>query len=208
MAGPVLFLVLWGLTWIGEVRGKSYPQRYNLYAGQNQAQMQTQNGARAASRHRNWCAYVVTKTVSCVVEDGVETYVKPDYHPCTWGNVQCSRVVAYRTYMRPRYKVAYKMMTEMEWKCCHGYSGDDCSEGPVSGGSGTPIATARPRPRPGQTGSGTGQGQSGADGRGDSDKMRQLEDKIQSLTKDLHDLQSTIRGMNERFQEEDRKSVV
>ena len=42
---------------------------------------------------RNWCAYVVTKTVSCVVEDGVETYVKPDYHPCTWGNVQCSRVL-------------------------------------------------------------------------------------------------------------------
>jgi len=21
------------------------------------------------------------------------------------------------------------MVTEMEWKCCHGYSGDDCSEG-------------------------------------------------------------------------------
>ena len=42
---------------------------------------------------RNWCAYVVTKTVSCVVEDGVETYVKPDYQPCTWGQVQCSRVV-------------------------------------------------------------------------------------------------------------------
>lgn len=35
--------------------------------------------------------------------------------------------------------------------------------------------------------------------------MKQLEDKIQSLTKDLHDLQSTLRGMNERFQEEMRK---
>ena len=35
--------------------------------------------------------------------------------------------------------------------------------------------------------------------------MLQLEDKIQSLTKDLHDLQSTLRGMNERFQEEMRK---
>lgn len=44
--------------------------------------------------HRNWCAFVVTKTVSCVVEDGVETYVKPDYHPCSWGGGQCSRVVA------------------------------------------------------------------------------------------------------------------
>ncbi|KAG7461135.1 hypothetical protein MATL_G00206720 [Megalops atlanticus] len=149
---------------------------------------------------RNWCAYVVTRTVSCVVEDGVETYVKPDYQPCTWGQVQCTRVVSYRTYMRPRYKVAYKMVTEMEWRCCHGYSGDDCSEGP-SGGS----VTVRPRPkpsRPGQTGSGSGTGQSGGDGRGDSDKIKQLEDKIQSLTKDLHDLQSTLRGMNEKIQEE------
>lgn len=42
--------------------------------------------------YRNWCAYVVTKTVSCVVEDGVETYVKPDYQPCSWG-IQCTRVV-------------------------------------------------------------------------------------------------------------------
>ncbi|KAL0969850.1 hypothetical protein UPYG_G00233200 [Umbra pygmaea] len=200
MATPVLLVVLWILTCFGAVGGASYPQRYNLYSGQGQAQ--PQNGARPASRHRNWCAYVVTKTVSCVVEDGVETYVKPDYHPCSWGT-QCSRMVTYRTYMKPRYKVAYKMVTEMEWKCCTGYTGDDCSEGP-SGGSGTQIATARPRPNPshpGQTGSGTGHGvQSGGDGR-DSDKMRQLEDKIQSLTKDLHDLQTTLRGMNERFQE-------
>lgn len=40
---------------------------------------------------RNWCAYVVTRTVSCVMEDGVETYIKPDYHRCTWG--QCPRVM-------------------------------------------------------------------------------------------------------------------
>ncbi|XP_041710519.1 EMILIN-1 [Coregonus clupeaformis] len=205
MAGLVVFIFLWVLTWFGEVRCASYPQRYNLYSGQTQAL--PQNGVRAASRHRNWCAYVVKKTVSCVVEDGVETYVKPDYHPCSWGT-QCSRMVTYRTYMKPRYKVTYKMVTDMEWTCCHGYTGDDCNEGP-SGGSGTQIATARPKPsRPGQTGTNTGHGgQSGGDGgwRGDSDKMRQLEDKIQSLTKDLHDLQSTLRGMNERFQEEMRK---
>ncbi|KAJ8288690.1 hypothetical protein COCON_G00013490 [Conger conger] len=176
-------------------------KRYNLYAGQTQSQ--AQNGVRAASRHRNWCAYVVTRTVSCVVEDGVETYVKPDYQPCSWGQVQCPRVVTYRTYMRPKYKVAYKMVTEMEWRCCHGYSGDDCSDG-MNGG----YTTHRPWPKPsnpGQTGSTTGSGQSGGEGRGDSDKMRRLEDKIASLTKDLHDLQSTLRGMNEKFQEEMRK---
>ncbi|KAM3877469.1 EMILIN-1b [Diretmus argenteus] len=199
-------LLLLCLTWLTGDAKSSFPQRYSLYAGQSAS---PQHGARAASRHRNWCAYVVTKTVSCVVEDGVETYVKPDYHPCAWGSGQCSRVVVYRTYMRPRYKVAYKMVTEMEWKCCHGYSGEDCNNGPI-GGSGTQISTARPRPRPGQGGGGTGTGheqgnrygQGGEDRRGDSEKMRQMEEKIQSLTKDLHDLQSTLRGMNDRFQEQ------
>ncbi|XP_067223471.1 EMILIN-1b isoform X1 [Chanodichthys erythropterus] len=205
MDGAVLLISMLVLFFSGDVRSASYPQRYNLYAG-TQTQTQPLNGARAASRHRNWCAYVVTKTVSCVVEDGVETYVKPDYQPCSWG-IQCARVVAYRTYMRPRYKVAYKMVTEMEWKCCHGYSGEDCNDGP-NGGSDTQISTSRPWPRPsqpGQTGTGTGHGQSGGNGRGDSDKMKQLEDKIQRLTKDLNDLQSTLRGMNEKFQEEMRK---
>ncbi|XP_073783599.1 EMILIN-1b isoform X2 [Danio rerio] len=185
MDGAVVLISVLVLGLCGGVWSASYPQQYNLYTG-TQTQNQPLNGARAASRHRNWCAYVVTKTVSCVVEDGVETYVKPDYQPCSWG-VQCARVVVYRTYMRPRYKVAYKMVTEMEWKCCHGYSGQDCNDGP-NGGSDTHISTGRP-----------------GNGRGDNDKMRQLEDKIQRLTKDLHDLQSTLRGMNEKFQEEIRK---
>lgn len=43
---------------------------------------------------RNWCAYVVTRSVSCVVEDGVESFVRPDYQPCPWGQLQCPRVLA------------------------------------------------------------------------------------------------------------------
>ncbi|XP_026157014.1 EMILIN-1b [Mastacembelus armatus] len=166
-------------------------------------------GARAASRHRNWCAYVVTKTVSCVVEDGVETYVKPDYHPCNWGSGQCSRVVIYRTYVRPRYKVAYKMVTEMEWKCCHGYSGEDCTDRLLGG---TQISTTRPQPGQGgatsrgQGGSSTGSGHSGGhSGRVENEKIRRLEEKIQSLTKNLQDLQSTLNTMNEQFQQEVNK---
>uniref|UniRef100_A0A667ZNG3 Elastin microfibril interfacer 1a n=1 Tax=Myripristis murdjan TaxID=586833 RepID=A0A667ZNG3_9TELE len=123
---------------------------------------------------KNWCAYVVTRTISCVMEDGVETYIKPDYQRCAWG--QCPRVV-YRTYRRPSYKVAYKMVTEMEWRCCHGYSGEDCHDGP-RGGTDTQVNTGRPR---------------------DSEKIRQLEEKIQSLTKDLHTMQSTMHGMNQRL---------
>ncbi|XP_049575102.1 EMILIN-1b isoform X1 [Syngnathus scovelli] len=181
----------------------AFPLRtsYNLYAGGN-AHSQ---GARVASRHRNWCAYVVTKTISCVVEDGVETYVKPDYHPCAWGSGQCSRVVVYRTYMRPRYKVAYKMATQLEWKCCQGYSGDNCSNGPL-GGTGS---TNRPELHPGhgrngintgQGGVNTGFGQNGGhSGRVDNEKMKLLEEKIHTLTKTIEDLQSSITSMNENY---------
>lgn len=68
--------------------------------------------------------------------------------------------------MRPRYKVAYKMVTDMEWKCCHGYSGVDCNVGPI-GGAGNQISTTRPQPRPGLGGGGGGGGQGmGGYGRG------------------------------------------
>lgn len=187
----LLLLALWTCAYAKS----AFPLRpaYSLYAGAHA------HGARAASRHRNWCAFVVTKTVSCVVEDGVETYVKPDYHPCSWGSGQCSRVVVYRTYMRPRYKVAYKMVTEMEWKCCDGYSGEDCNDGPA-GGAGTQISTTRPQPRPGQGGGGSsGSGQSG---RVENEKMKQLEEKIQILTRNLQDLQSTL---NKHLQQEANK---
>ncbi|KAM4522720.1 EMILIN-1-A [Odontesthes bonariensis] len=153
-------------------------------SGLGYAESSVQTGQRAASRHRNWCAYVVTRTVSCVMEDGVETYIKPDYQRCTWG--QCPRV-AYRTYRRPRYKVAYKMVTEMEWKCCHGFSGEDCHDGP----KGTPDTRIT------QTGYNTGGGQRG--GEGDTERIRQLEDTIRSLTKNLHNMQTTINGINQRL---------
>lgn len=144
-------------------------------AGLGYSEQSIQTGQRAASRHRNWCAYVVTRTVSCVMEDGVETYIKPDYQRCTWG--QCPRVV-YRTYRRPRYKVAYKMVTEMEWKCCHGYSGEDCHNGPQS----TPDTRVPP--------TGTGGGQRG--GQVDTEKIRQLEETIRRM-------QASIDGINQRL---------
>ncbi|XP_061671600.1 EMILIN-1-A-like isoform X2 [Syngnathoides biaculeatus] len=97
------------------------------------------------------------------------------------------------------------MVTQMEWKCCHGYSGNDCSNGPVSGTG----STNRPQPQPrdggrmstGQGGINTGFGQNGGHaGRVDNEKMRQLEEKIHTLTKTIDDLQSTIASMNEHFQ--------
>ncbi|XP_017311195.1 EMILIN-1a [Ictalurus punctatus] len=148
--------------------------------------------ARAVSRHRNWCAYVVMKSVSCVMEDGVETYVKPDYQPCGWG--QCSRVVVYRTFRRPKYKISYKMVTEMEWKCCNGYSGEDCSNGPNLDSQNSNSGSST-------SGSNVENEQKGGQGTGESDKIIQLEEKIQSLTKELRDMQSTLQRVNQRINE-------
>uniref|UniRef100_A0A8C6ZUE4 Elastin microfibril interfacer 2 n=1 Tax=Nothoprocta perdicaria TaxID=30464 RepID=A0A8C6ZUE4_NOTPE len=36
----------------------------------------------------------------------------------------------YRVSFRPRRTVAYKTVTELEWRCCPGYRGADCKEGP------------------------------------------------------------------------------
>lgn len=56
--------------------------------------------------------------------------------------------------MRPRYKVAYKMVTEIEWKCCHGYSGENCNIGPVGGAVTHKTTTNTHKQQPGSTGSG------------------------------------------------------
>ncbi|NXE02367.1 EMIL1 protein, partial [Chaetorhynchus papuensis] len=140
---------------------------------------------------RNWCAYVVTRSVSCVVEDGVESFIKPDYQPCPWGQLQCPRVLAYRSFLRPRYKVSQRTVSELAWRCCQGYSGPDCSEGPSPA---APQPTGRPPPRPGRpTLSGFGNPLSGLGGEGsggDAEKMRRLEEQVRRLSEQLEELRA------------------
>ncbi|XP_053565378.1 EMILIN-1 [Bombina bombina] len=136
-----------------------------------------------------------------MVEDGIETYVKPEYQACTWGQVQCPRSVTYRSFVRPRYKVAYKTISDMEWRCCQGYSGDDCMDGPAAGAH---ITTTMPRPKPvrpnisGSSGGNSLSG-SGGEGYGDSEKVRQLEEKVKNLTKEQQNLQSIIHTLETAF---------
>ncbi|KAK7944302.1 hypothetical protein WMY93_000030 [Mugilogobius chulae] len=61
--------------------------------------------------------------------------------------------------MRPRYKVAYKMVTEMEWKCCQGFSGEDCNT-PPAGGTGV-LPGHNGNQNYGQTGTNGNYGQGG-----------------------------------------------
>lgn len=198
------------------VEAASYPPRgYSLYTGGggalNPGGPQAQSASRPASRHRNWCAYVVTRTVSCVLEDGVETFVKPDYQPCGWGQPQCPRSIMYRSFLRPRYRTAYKTVTDMEWRCCQGYGGDDCAEGPATGPAPAPP-TPRPRPqpaRPNLSGSSAGSHLSGlgGEGPGESEKVQQLEEQVQSLTKELQGLRGILQGLSGRLAEDVQKAV-
>uniref|UniRef100_A0A8D0L5Q8 EMI domain-containing protein n=1 Tax=Sphenodon punctatus TaxID=8508 RepID=A0A8D0L5Q8_SPHPU len=74
---------------------------------------------------RNWCSYTVSRTVSCHVQNG--TYLQRVFQSCRWP-MGCNGG-SYRAIVRPTYKVAYKTVTALEWKCCLGHSGPNCEEG-------------------------------------------------------------------------------
>ncbi|XP_053430539.1 EMILIN-3 isoform X2 [Nycticebus coucang] len=62
-----------------------------------------------------------------VAQDGAESYVKAEYRQCGWGP-KCPGTVIYRTVLRPKYKVGYKTVTDLAWRCCPGLTGERCPE--------------------------------------------------------------------------------
>ncbi|TKS78687.1 Collagen alpha-1(XXVI) chain [Collichthys lucidus] len=73
---------------------------------------------------KNWCPHTVTKTVTCQVQNG--TILQRVYQTCRWP--QGCTGGSYRTVVRPSYKVVYRTVTSLEWKCCPGFSGAACEE--------------------------------------------------------------------------------
>ncbi|KAL0967059.1 hypothetical protein UPYG_G00304090 [Umbra pygmaea] len=86
------------------------------------------SGHRPAQRNRNWCAHVVYKNISSTVQENVESLVESELTPCPNQEPDCEQQVMYRKRFRPAYKIAYKTVTELEWRCCPSYQGTDCSE--------------------------------------------------------------------------------
>uniref|UniRef100_A0A8C5G7A6 Collagen alpha-1(XXVI) chain-like n=1 Tax=Gouania willdenowi TaxID=441366 RepID=A0A8C5G7A6_GOUWI len=72
--------------------------------------------------------YTVSKTVTCQVQNGTETTVQRLFQGCRWPG-PCTKIISYRTVIRPSFKTTYKQVTALEWRCCPGFVGEECREG-------------------------------------------------------------------------------
>uniref|UniRef100_A0A668U9T6 EMI domain-containing protein n=1 Tax=Oreochromis aureus TaxID=47969 RepID=A0A668U9T6_OREAU len=147
---------------------------------------------------RNYCAYVVQRNITCIMQDGVATYVKAEYTTkCIWG--QKCPVVMYRTFYKPKYKVGFKTVTELEWKCCPGYSGENCYDGPTSQPdiAMPPFKGAAIPHRPSVKGfpHGNKYGISGVTG----ERLDRIEEDLRRLTQGLDTLNGVVTGLEDRL---------
>ncbi|XP_053922096.1 multimerin-1 isoform X2 [Cuculus canorus] len=76
------------------------------------------------TRGKNWCAYVHTRLLPAVVVDNLETFSSGRVKPCTWHLGSCAQ--RSQTTTHQAYRIKHKIVTSLEWKCCPGYSGQNC----------------------------------------------------------------------------------
>ncbi|NWU99993.1 MMRN1 protein, partial [Upupa epops] len=72
----------------------------------------------------NWCAYVHTRLLTTVVVDNLEAFSSGRAKPCTWHIGSCAQRSVSTTHQA--YRIKHKIVTSLEWKCCPGYSGQNC----------------------------------------------------------------------------------
>uniref|UniRef100_A0A8C6NMR8 Elastin microfibril interfacer 2 n=1 Tax=Nothobranchius furzeri TaxID=105023 RepID=A0A8C6NMR8_NOTFU len=159
---------------------------------------------RVRGASENWCAYVVHKNVSCAVVGGTESFAQPEFLPCPLEQPDCAQQVIYQTHFRPMYKISYKTVTELEWRCCPGYQGYDCMEV-----KDLRLLHAERLPH-GQVGGQTG-GRARA-GHGGPEREQHLEEEVQRLSQMVLDMQVRMTDMTSSlrldFQEDASKMLA
>uniref|UniRef100_A0A3P9K779 Elastin microfibril interfacer 2a n=1 Tax=Oryzias latipes TaxID=8090 RepID=A0A3P9K779_ORYLA len=152
-------------------------------------------------RNRNWCAYVVQRNVSCVVQGSAERLQEPVLAPCPPYQPHCQQQVTYTTRFRPTYKISYKAITELEWRCCPGHTGPDCKDAkPTQDRRTAQGAQSYRPPNPGYSTRHTQRAERRETAHhevqhGATDKTRFLEGEVQRLSQTVLDLQSTLTGL-------------
>uniref|UniRef100_A0A8C2CN26 Elastin microfibril interfacer 2a n=1 Tax=Cyprinus carpio TaxID=7962 RepID=A0A8C2CN26_CYPCA len=142
----------------------------------------------------NWCAFIVQKNVSRAVQGSVESHVEPEAARCPEHQPDCEPQMIYRTRFQPTYKIAYKTVTELEWRCCPGYQGPDCRE--LKDSPNGQIAFPQSNPQQAQHGQRPERRETGQyDIRRTADKTRILEEEVQRLSQTVLDLQAAMTGM-------------
>ncbi|KAK2822596.1 hypothetical protein Q5P01_022661 [Channa striata] len=172
------------------------------------------SGVAHRHRSRNWCAYVVQRRVSCAVQGSVESFQEPVVAPCPAYQPDCQQQVTYQTQFRPTYKISYKTVTELQWRCCPGYQGPDCRDLKPTPGRQTVQGTQPYHPpNPGYITRHTQRPERRETGHhevrhGGTDKVRVLEGEVQRLSQTVGDLQSAFAAVISNVQGDAKKMLM
>ncbi|XP_062918528.1 EMILIN-2 isoform X2 [Mobula hypostoma] len=179
---------------VSDVQATLSSASYNLYSSRSAPDY---SAYRALGRGKNWCAYIMKKNVTCSVVDGAQSYIKADYQPCPWGLANCPSVVVYRTHFRPTYKISYKVVTQLAWRCCPGFKGEDCKHGLSTRTAVSPLPSSDPRKRNLTPELTERQGHKEPSTDVQSLKIQQLEYEVQRLNQVLEKLQASMTGLGD-----------
>nr|XP_020490801.1 EMILIN-2-like [Labrus bergylta] len=188
------------------------PSSYDLFQGS------AYTGVVHRHRNRNWCAYVVRRNVSCAVQGSVESFQEPVMAPCPAYQPDCQQQVTFHNRFRPTYKIAFKTVTELEWRCCPGYQGPNCKDlkpppepqlvqGTQPYLPPNPGYTTRHTQRPERRETRHHETRLGG-----TDKVHLLEGEVQRLSQTVLDLQSALTGLTANLktdlQDDTKKMLV
>ncbi|TSL34555.1 Structural maintenance of chromosomes flexible hinge domain-containing protein 1 [Bagarius yarrelli] len=192
-------------------------------------------GAPLPQEYQTSCKQKVHKNVTCAVLGMAET-VEVDNAPCPEHQPHCAQTGIYRIHTRPTYKVGYKQVTELEWRCCPGYRGYDCMElkdtlspsqvlqepQPDLPSVHKPQQSVdvpfgeHPRTHSGESGQTrdpwTAGGESGGQrGQHDGRRVRELEEEVQRLSQTVLDMQAAMTTANANLRldlQEDASKII